>query len=394
MPDPVLNPWRAAWARTGVRFGVALVTLVALAGIYAPFLAGEVALVWRDDQGWSFPVLADLFNRRSYGKPHDLVFNLAGLLLPFLVLGGILLRHRLGLGRRIVGSVVLLVLAVTLCAVPWPGGALWRDRPLAPETLAQRDRATVAVFPVAAFRADTPVPGAALLPPLSRDGASGQRFWLGTDSAGKDVLAQMVTGARISLTIGILATGLSLLIGTLIGAISGFFGGWVDLLLQYLVEIMMCFPTFILVLSVVAVMGRDIFVIMTVIGLTGWAGTARLVRGAYLAESVRDYVLAGQSLGLSNTRLMFRHILPNALAPLLISATFGVAGAVLAESGLSFIGLGDPAVATWGALLEQGRQNIRYAWLIYVPGIAVFLLVTALNQIGNGLREAMDPRHG
>ena len=108
---------------------------------------------------------------------------------------------------------------------------------------------------------------------------------------------------------------------------------------------------------------------------------------------MRDYVLAGQSLGLSNTRLMFRHILPNALAPLLISATFGVAGAVLAESGLSFIGLGDPAVATWGALLEQGRQNIRYAWLIYVPGIAVFLLVTALNQIGNGLREAMDPRH-
>ncbi len=393
MSDPVLNPWQVAWAKPGVRFGTFLVALVALAGLYAPFLAGEVALVWHDAQGWSFPVLGDLFNRRSYGKPHDLVFNLTGLLLPFLLVAGWLLRHRLGLGQRLLGGLLVLVAGIILCLAPLPGGALWRDRPLAQETLANQTRATWAVFPLAAFRADTPVPGAALLAPLARDEASGRRFWLGTDSAGKDVLAQMVSGARISLTIGIIATGLSLLIGTLIGALSGFFGGWVDLLLQRLVEIMMCFPTFILVLSVVALLGRDIFLIMTVIGLTGWAGTARLVRGAYMAESVRDYVLAGRSLGLSNVRLMFRHILPNALAPLLISATFGVAGAVLAESGLSFIGLGDPTAASWGALLEQGRQNIRYAWLIYVPGMAVFLLVTALNLIGNGLREALDPRH-
>ena len=393
MPDPVLNPWQGAWAKPGVRLGVVLVVIIALAGLYAPFLAGETALVWHDERGWSFPVLADLFNRRSYGKPHDLVFNLGGLLLPFLMAAGILLRHRFTLGTRILAAQATVVLAAGLCALPLPGGALWRDRPLGVETLANQAKATWAVFPVAGFRADTPVPGAALKAPLERDAASGRRFWLGTDSAGKDVLAQMITGARISLTIGIVATGLSLLIGTLIGAVSGFFGGWIDLLLQRVVEIMMCFPTFILVLSVVALLGRDIFLIMTVIGLTGWAGTARLVRGAYLAESVRDYVLAGQSLGLSHTRLMFRHILPNALAPLLISATFGVAGAVLAESGLSFIGLGDPTVASWGALLEQGRQNIRYAWLIYVPGLAVFLLVTALNQIGNGLREAFDPRH-
>ena len=133
-----------------------------------------------------------------------------------------------------------------------------------------------------------------------------------------------------------------------------------------------------------------LIVIMLVIGLTGWAGIARLVRGEYLAQSVRDYVAAGQALGLGPWRIMFRHILPNALTPLLITATFGVAGAVGSESGLSFLGLGDPTIASWGTLLEQGRQNIAYWWLIWLPGMAVFALVSALNLIGNGLREAID----
>jgi peptide/nickel transport system permease protein len=363
---------------------MAILATFLLIGIYQPFLAGEVALVWRDAAGWSLPVLGDLFNRRSYGRPHELVFNVVALALPFLVVTAVVLRRW---RYRTVTVVGLLMVAVTV-AVP-----CWQDRPLASGTRDTAATASLVLLPPVPFRADTPVPGSALLPPGSRDPASGARFWLGTDSAGKDVAAQMIAGARVSLTIGVVATGLSLVIGTLIGAISGFVGGWVDLLLQRLVEIMMCFPTFILVLVVVAMLGRDIFLIMLVIGLTGWAGTARLVRGAYLAESVKDYVTAGTSLGLSRSRIMFRHILPNACAPLLISATFGVAGAVLAESGLSFIGLGDPTLATWGTLLEQGRENIHYPWLIYLPGLAVFLLITALNQIGNGLREAFDPRH-
>jgi peptide/nickel transport system permease protein len=158
------------------------------------------------------------------------------------------------------------------------------------------------------------------------------------------------------------------------------------------VEIMMCFPTFILILTVVAMLGRDIFIIMTVIGLTSWAGTARLVRGEFLAQSVRDYVFAAESLGLPRWRIMFRHILPNAVGPLLISLTFGIAGSVGMESGLAFIGLGDPTAPSWGVLLDQGRENIRYPWLIYTPGLAIFVIVMTLNLLGNNLREAIDPK--
>jgi peptide/nickel transport system permease protein len=178
-----------------------------------------------------------------------------------------------------------------------------------------------------------------------------------------------------------------------IGAVSGYCGGWVDLLLQRAVEIMMCFPTFILILTVVAMLDRDIFIIMIVIGLTGWAGVARLVRGEFLAQSVRDYVLAAEALGLSRPRIMFRHILPNTVAPLLISLTFGIAGSIGAESTLAFVGLGDPTVPSWGVLMEQGRLNIRYPWLIYTPGLAIFTIVMTLNLLGNNLRDAIDPKN-
>jgi peptide/nickel transport system permease protein len=184
----------------------------------------------------------------------------------------------------------------------------------------------------------------------------------------------------------------SFLIGLLIGAASGYFGGWVDLVPQRITEIMMCFPTFILILTVVAMLDRDIFKIMLVIGLTGWAGTARLVRGEFMVHAVRDYVTAVEALGLPRWRIMFRHILPNAVAPLLISLTFGIAGSVGAESALSFVGLGDPSAPSWGVLLEQGRENIRYPWLIYTPGLAIFAIVMTLNLLGNNLREAIDPK--
>jgi peptide/nickel transport system permease protein len=202
----------------------------------------------------------------------------------------------------------------------------------------------------------------------------------------------MLFGGRISLTIGFVATGIAMAIGILIGAVSGYFGGWVDLLLQRVVEIMMCFPTFILILIVVSALGRDIFIIILVQGLTGWAGDARLVRGEVLVQSSRDYVLAGRALGLGRMRIMFRHILPNCMTPLLIGAVFGIAGAVLGESGLSFIGLGDPNAPSWGQLLNQGRENIHMSWLIWTPGLAVFALVSALYLVGNGLRGAFDPK--
>lgn len=393
--------WRQIRSRPSALAGLVLVLAVLLIGIYAPFLAGEVALVWLGPEGLSFPVFADLLNRWSYAKPHDLLFNLLAVLLPFLLTGAYLLRRRWSAQRRLLGCLGLLLLVWVGCMLPvlpsahgWQ--AAWRKRGLPTATVghaALAEPGTVrAIFPPIAFRFDTTTSGAVLQPPLTVAAEGGRRFWLGTDSAGKDVAAQLVMGARISLTIGLVATGLSLLIGVLVGAASGYFGGKVDLVLQRLVEIMMCFPTFILILIVVAMLERDIFIIMAVIGLTSWAGTARLVRGEFLAQTVRDYVVAAEALGVPRRRIMFRHILPNALTPLLISATFGIAGAVGSESGLAFLGLGDPTSASWGTLLEQGRQNIRYSWLIYAPGLAVFLLITALNLLGNTVREALDPK--
>lgn len=387
------------WYSTRIALG-GLVLLAGLA-IYAPFLANDMALSWRDAHGWRSPLLLDLFNKWSYPHWYDLVFNLLALLLPVLAVTGVLAyRYLRKPFRALLLALGLFILAFIGCQLPLcrladgTHAALWRERQIegSLSDFQEAPQGVRAVFAPVAHRFDGTYAGMNLQPPRTWDPATQQHFWLGTDTVGHDVLAQLLFGARISLTIGMVASGISLIIGTFIGAISGFLGGWIDLVLQRVVEIMMCFPTFMLILCVVAMVGHDIFVIMVVIGLTSWAGTARLVRGEFLSHSVRDYVLAGQSLGLGQWRLMFRHILPNALTPLLITATFGIAGAVLSESGLSFIGMGDPTVPSWGTLLDQGREAVDYGWLIYAPGLAIFGLVTALNVIGNALREAFDPK--
>lgn len=398
--SPFVRALASAWRHWWFRLGCGAVGLFALLATYAPFLAGEAALLWSGPEGFSAPVLGDILNRNSYGKHHDLLFNLLALLLPAMAAFCWLARRRLTLGSRLRWCVAALLAAFALVQIPLlpraSGGLqpVWAERPVTAMTsLAARERsegwALLAPIP---HRWDATYRGAVLRPPGWTNPATGARTWLGTDPAGHDVAARMLFGARISLTIGFVATGIALFIGTIIGAVSGFMGGKVDLILQRLVEIMMCFPTFLLILAVVAMTSRNIFVIMTVIGLTSWAGTARLVRGEFLAQSVRDYVTAGRSLGLPVSRIMFLHVLPNAIAPLLIAATFGIAGAVLSESGLSFLGLGDPRAASWGQLLNHGRENPTFAWLVYAPGFAIFVLVLALNAVGEGLRQAFDPK--
>jgi peptide/nickel transport system permease protein len=228
---------------------------------------------------------------------------------------------------------------------------------------------------------------AILLPP-----GAGHLF--GTDELGRDVLSRMIHGSRISLQVGLVSAGLSTLIGVLLGALAGYYGRWVEAAIMRFVDMMLCFPTFFLILAVIALLEPSIINIMIVIGLTSWMGVARLVRAELLSLKEREYVLAARSLGASDARIIFRHLLPNAMAPVLVAATLGVAGAILTESGLSFLGLGvQPPDASWGNILNQGKANIEIAWwLSLYPGLAILVTVLGYNLLGEGIRDALDPR--
>jgi peptide/nickel transport system permease protein len=217
---------------------------------------------------------------------------------------------------------------------------------------------------------------------------------LGTDDLGRDVLTRILYGARISLLVGFVAVGIATGIGILLGALAGYYGRWVDALLMRFVDIMLCFPTFFLILAVIAFLDPSIWNIMIIIGLTGWMGVARLVRAEFLSLRERDFVLAARAVGASDARLIFRHILPNALSPVLVSVTLGVAGAILTESALSFLGIGvQPPTPSWGNMLITGKQTLGTAWWMSVfPGLAILVTVLGYNLLGEGIRDALDPR--
>jgi peptide/nickel transport system permease protein len=222
----------------------------------------------------------------------------------------------------------------------------------------------------------------------------GEKHLLGTDELGRDVLTRMLWGSRISLTVGFVAVGIAVSIGIIIGSIAGFYGGRIDNLLMRFVDIMLCFPTFFLILAVIAVVEQSISTIMIVIGFTSWMDVSRLVRAEILTLKERDFVLAARAIGADDFRVISRHILPNALSPVFVSATFGIAGAILTESGLSFLGLGVvPPDPSWGNILTSGKDNITVAWWLSVfPGLAILFTVLSYNLVGEGLRDALDPR--
>lgn len=217
---------------------------------------------------------------------------------------------------------------------------------------------------------------------------------LGTDEVGRDVMSRMIWGGRVSLSVGIISVSINILIGVIVGALAGYYRGTWDLIISRIIEVVICFPSFFLILTIVAFIGPSIFNIMIVLGLIGWTGVAQLVRGEFLRLGEQEFILAARALGFSSARIIFLHVLPNAMAPVLVSATFGVAGAILTESGLSFLGLGITVPKpSWGGILASGREAIRLApWLIYFPGLVIFITITAYNLVGETLRDAADPR--
>lgn len=216
---------------------------------------------------------------------------------------------------------------------------------------------------------------------------------LGTDNKGRDMLAMLISGARVSLQIGLMATLLAVILGTIIGVVSAYSGGWVDNVLMRFTDVMMTFPFFLLLVFIIFIFGPSLFFIVLVIGLTGWTGTARLVRSEALSLRTREFIMASRALGAGDSRIIFAHLVPNVISLVIVIATLSIPGVILAEAALSFIGLGDPTLPSWGAVLKAGQQTLDTAWWVAVePGIMLFLTVLAFNFLGDGLRDAFDPK--
>lgn len=390
------------WALVRVQFGKnrpAVWGLWSVVGLFvlataAPLIAMDKPFLWIGEEGLESPLLGALFNRLIFENGVDIFFNLLLVLSPLYLLAAVALRRAGRFGVRGAGALVAAHLALTTLVVPetWFGleNPLHHEAPVVDYRARQVElekagEPATALFPPRRIHYRETDPERSVQPP-------GGSLWLGTDVEGRDVFVRMLYGTRISLTIGVVAVGIYVWIGVVLGALAGYLGGWWDVIISRLIEVMICIPSFFLILTLVALVeDRSIFQVMVIIGVTSWTGVARLVRAEFLQQRELEYALAARALGLPRWRVIFRHILPNALGPVLVSATFGVASAILIESSLAFLGLGDPSVPSWGETLNVGRLEMKY-WLIFAPGLAIFFVVSVFNLVGEGLRDALDPK--
>jgi peptide/nickel transport system permease protein len=354
------------FARYGLWSVIALFILAAL----APFIANSHALIRVVDGHPSLPIFSSL-------EPIEWRFLL------YVPLAGVayLLRRRFQGRLRILAAIVIgLIIVIEI--------ALVTIHPVN-DPSNDRDRA-------ASFKLMPPIPYSPTESTPDQFQAPSLRHLCGTDSTGRDIAARMIHGARTSLSIGFVAQGIALVIGTTIGGLAGFYRGWTDIAVCRFIEIMDCFPPLLLILVAISLFEsqNNMFYIMAVIGLTGWTGLARLVRGEFLRLSSQPFPVAAQALGASDLRIILRHLLPNSIGPILVSATFGVASAILIESSLSFLGFGMQApTPSWGDILSEARQYIDFAWwLAFFPGLAILVTIMSYNFVGEGLRDAVDPR--
>ena len=366
---------RQTLSRLGARFGLTWIGVVALSAVFAPFLANSHPLLMQQDGSWSSP----LFVHLTFIDTTLLAAFFAGV-------AAWLLRKKL----KAIQILWLLLISTGIAGV---SGWQLLNPPQAVIFEQYRTGLADGSIESAVF---TPIPYSPT--DRSRDrplslSAPDSSHLMGTDEDGADVFSRMIHACRIALGIGLVSTGIALAIGILYGGIMGFFTGWVEILMMRFLEIFESIPQLFLLLTVVAFFGRNIYLIMAVIGLTSWPGFARYLRAEFLKLRQQDFVQAAQAAGLPIRSILFRHMLPNGVAPLLVSASFSIATAILAEAVLSFLGLGVVDEPSWGGMLNQavGPGGTFAIWLATYPGLAIFLTVFAYNLIGEALRDAIDP---
>ncbi len=398
--------WRQFKKNRFALWSLWLLVPIFVMAIFAPAIASNQPFLFQEGGETIFPWFRAIFHTEEVV---DFVFNMAMIGFFPVLLVGLLLnrfwRNRRVPGRRRLARVLVLYVAVMIAlTIVFSFDALrpsnkYRARTFTEEEFRDPEN-TRAVYPLIPFgpieqdiSAKFKSPG--YRKPLDQIEGSNDHFihLFGTDNTGRDVFTQMIYGTRISLTVGFVAVGIYITIGIIVGAIAGYYGGRTDMLISRIIEIVMLFPAFFLILTLVALVGPSIYIIMVIIGLTRWAPIARLIRGEVLKQRSIDYVAAASALGASNGRIIFRHILPNAMSPALVTIPFGVAGAIITEAGLSLLGFGvRPPTPSWGTLLRLGSENYEYWWLVVIPSVAMFVTVTVFNLVGSGMRDAMDPR--
>ncbi|TVS15556.1 MAG: ABC transporter permease [Gammaproteobacteria bacterium] len=364
--------------RWGARLGLAWIGLLTLIAVFAPLLANSHPLLLRTAEGWSSPML------RFLGPADATLLGAFALAVLLRLLPGRPLARFLG---WLAGLGILAAVSFALISPPSLVVFEQYREAQAEGAYLQVIRAPI---PYSAKDYLRDFANTGLEPP--RGSGDDRRHWFGTDENGADVLSRMIHATRIALSIGFIATGIALMIGIVLGGLMGYFSGIVDMLGMRLVEIFEAIPTLFLLLTFVAFFGRSLYLMMLIIGLTSWSGYARYVRAEFLRLRQQDFVQGAIASGLSLRSILFRHMLPNGMAPILVAASFGVASAILAEATLSFLGLGLVDDPSWGQTLNQAVQSSTFNWwLAAFPGGAIFLTVFAYNLIGEALRDAVDP---
>ena len=381
--------WSVVWSQFQKNkmaiWGLWAIMVMFVIAVYSPLIAFDVPFMYSIDGHKEYPFFKELFNINRFENSVDIFFNILMIASPLYILSFFIFKKSISAAKIIAICAVLNVLIFTLVSL-LPTSLKYTEYKVLIHDSKEEGKKVYALNSLVNYSYREIDQNKQHPQPPTKD------HLLGTDAEGRDVFTRMIYGTRISMTIGIVAVSIYMFIGIILGALAGYFGGAIDLWISRIIEVVICFPTFFLILTIAAfIEKRTIFHVMILIGVVSWTGVARLVRGEFLRQRSLDYVQAAMALGIDKTKIIFGHILPNAMGPILVSATFGIASAILTESSLSFLGLGDPTAPSWGGILNVGRQQGKL-WLILAPGLAIFIVVSIFNLVGEAVRDAMDPR--